>query len=114
MAIKRSPRPEGRITSISPAFTTKNGTSVWPPSINTSPRVMGRINPWEAIREICAVLSTGNKSAAFAALKRGIEGVLAVNTSGALDGVCEWNLDVSTFTIDGHAVGLERILGRAT
>src|SRR2546428_14101414 len=78
MAIKRSPRPEGRITSISPALTTKNGTSVWPPSINTSPRVMGRINPWEAIREICVVLSTGNKSGAFA-LVRGVEGVAAVD-----------------------------------
>ncbi len=78
MATRRAPRPEGRITSISPAFTTKNGTLVWPPSIKTSPRVIGRFNPWEAIREICAVLNSGNMSAAFAALKlRGVEAVVA-------------------------------------
>ena len=34
-------------------------------------------------------------------------------SSGALDRVGEWNLDASNFTIDGHAVGLERIPGRA-
>ena len=59
------------MTSIAPAFSTKNGTSVWPPSINTSPRVIGRITPWEAIRAICAELSVGNMSAAFAALVSG-------------------------------------------
>src|SRR5262245_11917185 len=113
MAIKRSPILEGRITSISPAFTTKNGTSVWPPSINTSPRVIGRITPWEAIRAICAELTVGNMSAAFGALERSVDRVGPVNTSGALDRLCQRNLDAPNFTIDGHAVGLERILGRA-
>jgi hypothetical protein len=51
---------------------------------------MGRINPWDAIREICVVLSTGNKSGAFA-LVRGVEGVATVDTSGTLDRVCELN-----------------------
>ena len=31
---------------------------------STSPRVIGRITPWEAIRAICAALSVGNMSAA--------------------------------------------------
>src|SRR4029078_6720743 len=77
MATRSAPRPDGRITSISPSRTTKNGTLVWPPSINTSPRVVGRSNPWLAIREICALLSTGNRSGAFA-LVRGAEGVVAL------------------------------------
>ena len=67
------------MTSISPAFTTKNGTLVWPPSINTSPREIGRITPWEAIRAICAALSSGNMSAAFAALVKGVEAVVALD-----------------------------------
>src|SRR3954466_15546101 len=61
------------MTSISPAFTTKKGTFVWPLSINTSPRVMGRITPWQAIRAICAAVSVGNISDALAALVSGVE-----------------------------------------
>src|SRR5262245_55823980 len=105
MAIRRSPRPEGRITSISPAFTTKNGTLVWPPSINPSPRVIGRITPWEATRAICEALSAGNMSAAFGPLVKSVDRVAPVNTSGALDRVCDRNLDAPDFTIDGHAIG---------
>jgi hypothetical protein len=108
------PRPEGRTISISPAFTTKNGTSVWPSSINTSPRVIGRITPWEAIRAICAELSVGNMSAASGALVRGVERVVSVTSSLALDGMCERNVDTPDFAFDGHAVRLEGILCRAS
>src|SRR6476619_5719598 len=76
------------MTSISPAFTTKNGTFVWPPSINTSPRVIGRITPWEAIRPICAALSSGNMSAAFAEVVSRVERVVSVTSSLALDTMC--------------------------
>src|SRR5215813_10435901 len=99
MAIGRSPRPEGRITSISPAFTTKKGTLVWPPSINTSPRVTGRVTPWQAILAICAQLSFGKRSAAFGALLRSVEGVGPVSTSGTLDRVSDRHLDAPDFTV---------------
>jgi len=66
------------MTSISPAFSTKNGTLVWPLSINTSPRVIGRITPCEAIRAICAELNTGNMSAAFAAPESSVERAVSV------------------------------------
>jgi hypothetical protein len=100
--------------SISPAFTTKNGTSVWPRSINTSPRVIGRITPWKAIRAICAELSVGNMSAAFAALVRGVERLIPVTSSLAVDRMCKRNVDTPDFALDSHGVRLERILCRAT
>src|SRR5262245_53749394 len=108
-----SPRPEGRITSISPDLTSKKRTLAWSPAINTSPHVMGRITPRLAIRAICAELSLGNRSAAFGALLSSVERVISVNTSGSLDRVRERNLDAPDFTVDGHAVGLERFLRRA-
>ena len=61
------------MTSISPDLTTKNGTLVWPPSINTSPRVIVRITPRDAIRAICAGLNVGNMSAAWGALVSSVE-----------------------------------------
>src|SRR5260370_21353909 len=66
------------MTSISPDFSTKNGTLVWPLSINTSPLVIGRITPCEAIRAICAELNTGNRSAAFSELESRVEGGVSV------------------------------------
>ena len=92
MATSESPRLEGRTISISPALTTKNGTSVWPSSTRTSPRVIGRVTPWEATRAICAGVSVGNMSDALAALMRGVErrvpvtdAALPVDTSGRLN-----------------------------
>src|SRR5690349_6423720 len=70
-AITRSPRIDGRTTSIAPVSTTRNGTSVWPGSISTSPRVIGRRRPCAATRDIWAALSTGNISAASGALVSG-------------------------------------------
>src|SRR5687767_3020041 len=88
--MRRSPRPDGRMTSISPAFNTKNGTSVRPPSIKTSPRAIGRSTPWAAIRAICADVSVGNMSAASGALVSGVDRMDCVTTSRALEiGSCE-------------------------
>src|SRR5262245_31771184 len=76
--MRRSPRPEGRMTSISPALTTKKGTFFWPLSINTSPRVIGRTRPWEAIRAICSAVSAGNRSDAVAPLESSVERSVSV------------------------------------
>src|SRR5712671_814310 len=53
------------MTSISPAFSTKNGTLVWPPSINTSPRVIGRVTPSEVL------IDGGQTNVPFFVLKAG-------------------------------------------
>src|SRR5262245_9159685 len=105
--MRRSPRPDGRMTLISPAFSTKNGTSVWPPSINTSPQVAGRVTPWEAIRAICADVSVRNRSAAYGALVSGSDGMGSVNTSRTSDGLWERNVNMPDVAIDGHRVRLE-------
>src|SRR5262245_26950973 len=102
------------MTSISPALTTKNGTSVWPPSIKTSPRVMGRVTPWEAIRAICAEVRVGNRSAASAALESGVDQVGGADMSRAFDSPCEGDVDTPDVAIHSHAIGLELILRRAT
>src|SRR6185503_47368 len=72
---------------------------------------MGRVKPCKAIRAICAEFSAGNMCAAFA-LVRGVKRPVSVNTSGTLDRVCERNIDPPNFTLNVHAVGPERILGR--
>src|SRR5258708_25096601 len=102
------------MTSISPAFSTKNGTLVWPPSINTSPRVIGRITPCEAIRAICTELNTGNMSAAFAALESSVERAVLLTRHSLLESKYERKVDAPNFAVDGHAVGFEGILRRAS
>jgi hypothetical protein len=47
------------------------------------------------------------------ALVSGVERVVSVNTSRALDSLGERNLDTPHFAVDGHAVRLERIRCRA-
>src|SRR5215470_11080976 len=96
----RSPRLDGLTTSIAPARTTKNGTSVWPSSISTSPRAIGRITPCAATRAICAGLSPGNRSAAFGELESGVESVMSVH------------IDPPDVAFDRHAVHLDRLCGR--
>src|SRR5262245_45892587 len=96
----RSPRLDGLTTSISPALTTKNGTSVWPSPISTSPRSIGRIWPCEATRAICAGLSLGDRSAAFGERESGVESGTSVHIAPP------------AVACDRHAVHPDRLGGR--
>src|SRR4029077_19960608 len=64
-----SPSGDGRMISISPLFTTKNGTTGSPASTRMSPRETERITPCAAIAPICAPVSVGNMSASREALE---------------------------------------------
>jgi hypothetical protein len=49
-------------------------------------------------------------SAASGALDSGVDRMVSVNTSPALDSLCEWNVDTPDFTFHGYAVGREGVL----
>src|SRR5438105_3433273 len=83
-----SPRLDGRMISISPALTTKNGTIGSPASMSTSPRAIGRTTPCVAIRAIWTGVRVGNMSASCEALTGGVKRTGAATDvhSGAHDG----------------------------
>src|SRR5215467_2482435 len=69
MTTRVSPRLDGRMISISPLFTAKNGTTGSPASMRISPRATERTLPRAAMRSICAGVSVGNMSASCEALE---------------------------------------------
>jgi len=86
------------MTSISPAFSTKNGTVGLAAVDQHFARVIGRITPSEAIRAICAGLTRKQERLHSGRLRE----ALSVRTQSLvtrLDNECERNVDAHNFAI---------------